>query len=344
MKILHITNGFGGEAEMTRKIATFLERCHNNTILATKKGAGSESLNFSVFMDEEIPNVKGVTKYMGQLRVSDIVFIHNIFNYCSLLLVAIGVILRKRIICVLHNNIEGIDGGLKSKYLLIRKLIIVNTINIFSCKMVFITTAQKNGFRKLAINKKRFDNKFHIIPDFIDSSIIKSNIEDFAITNVVYVGRFSAYKGFPDLLKIINDNRLSDINFTLIGGEYESERKNIKVFKSLSNNDVIQELDKNQILIVTTYSEVFSVAILEALSRGLVIVTTDFAGIEELIKEEVNGYIYKKGDTEKAVGILNYLKNNHAKLKQIQQNNIKLASVYDSERVGAMYIDLLEKL
>jgi glycosyltransferase involved in cell wall biosynthesis len=73
-------------------------------------------------------------------------------------------------------------------------------------------------------------------------------------------------------------------------------------------NDIPAILRSSDIFLFTTRFEGFPNAILEAMAAGLPVITTDFAGADELVKDGVNGRIVPIDDVQGTVQVLrNYL-------------------------------------
>jgi glycosyltransferase involved in cell wall biosynthesis len=146
----------------------------------------------------------------------------------------------------------------------------------------------------------------------IDEKIkIESSIDFY---NILYMGNFFSSKGIFDAIKSIKyvTRKHCNVKFIFAGnwmspGDEEEAKKII-------NEDMIHDyiefvgiitqqkkkeiLAKSHIFLLPTYYEFegFPLALLDAMSCGHFIITTDYAAIGEVIKDGINGLFCKKGD------------------------------------------------
>ena len=122
----------------------------------------------------------------------------------------------------------------------------------------------------------------------------KNNIE------LLYVGKFDESKGFYELIeafKIISEKR-DDVNLTLIGALRKKDKekienavreiKNITVHDFLNQKELAEIMRTKDIFILPSYFEGLGLIAVEALGCGLRAVTTDIAGLMELLGEKIN--------------------------------------------------------
>jgi glycosyltransferase involved in cell wall biosynthesis len=65
------------------------------------------------------------------------------------------------------------------------------------------------------------------------------------------------------------------------------------------------------------------VAMMEAMSCGMPVVSSDISGLPELIKHGYNGWMVPEKDVDALVEILKYLLQNHSELMKAGENAIK---------------------
>jgi glycosyltransferase involved in cell wall biosynthesis len=132
---------------------------------------------------------------------------------------------------------------------------------------------------------------------FINAEGIEKNSK-----SIAFVGRLSASKGYP-LLSAIDDKLRNDkINLTWhiagdIAKEEEDYRKNWSnksdtvFYGCLSNDDILQLLNKMEYFILPSLHEGMPVSIVEAMKAGVIPLVNDIdGGIQELIEDGVTGY------------------------------------------------------
>lgn len=132
------------------------------------------------------------------------------------------------------------------------------------------------------------------------------------ICKILFLGMLIERKGVIDLLQATKNLKNNGIDkFEVLIAGTGAEEKRLKEFCEGNNlNDVVKFLgwiDKEEkvklletsdILVLPSYNEGLPVAILEAMSYGLPIISTKVGSIDEAVKDGVNGYLIEPGDVE----------------------------------------------
>lgn len=105
-------------------------------------------------------------------------------------------------------------------------------------------------------------------------------------------------------------------------------------------NNISDELAEFDIFITTSLYEGMPYALIEALSEGLPIVGTNVTGNNEIIFENINGYLFNIKDVNGAVQILEFLINNPEKIKNLGEQSYK---IYIEKFTIEKMIEKLEK-
>lgn len=127
----------------------------------------------------------------------------------------------------------------------------------------------------------------------------------------LFMGALIKRKGVLDLLKaakILNDEGISKFKIMIAGtGEEEAclkkyvlenaLEKNIEFLGWVGKNDRPELLRSTDVLVLPSYNEGLPMAILEAMSYGLPIISTSVGSIDEAVKENENGYLIEPGDS-----------------------------------------------
>lgn len=178
-------------------------------------------------------------------------------------------------------------------------------------------------------------------PLFTKQEAIKNlDIKDEKNITIIFMSNFYETKGIFDALKaavsVVNTN--PDILFKFAGNWTNSidKAKAVLILKELKYPEQIQfvgyitddikkkYLLKADIFILPTFyaKEDMPLAILDSMSAGIAIVTTEQGGIAEVVKENVNGLFCKKQDATDLTEKLIYLINNISILRKMQKLNI----------------------
>lgn len=210
------------------------------------------------------------------------------------------------------------------------------------------------------------ENKVEVIANCVDDEFLieKDDIDLRYKKNdklvVLYLSNFIEEKGYKNLLKIakeINKDNIKNIIFKFAGKffDYKSEseflqyidRNNLSDIVKyegvvLGNNKKILLQESDVFVLLTKYhKEGQPISILEAMANGGVILTTNHAGIPDIVKDGVNGYIYEFEDIEKVKSRLIDIYNNKIYYKKMALlNNEVVRKLYTKKE----YINNFEKL
>ena len=139
--------------------------------------------------------------------------------------------------------------------------------------------------------------------------------QDFVIANV---GQLRPEKQHQDLIKAVEKLLGENSGLRAVIAGDGPERMNLerliqskqlgdKVFLLGEVRDVRPVLAMTDVFVMTSASETFSNAALEAMSMGKPVVMSNVGGTQEMVTNGHNGYLYKKGNVDELVGILRKL-------------------------------------
>ena len=188
--------------------------------------------------------------------------------------------------------------------------------------------------RKLGLKKETDVMK---ITPAINTKFFKAQYSSNKINNplrILTVGRLTWKKGYDyalDALKVLKDSGFS-FEYRIIGdGEYYNEifysshmldiSKNIKFLKSVSKEDLLEEMKWADIYLQPSIQEGFCNAVIEAQAMGLVVIATNADGLSENVINNKTGWIVPKRDSEAIVAkILHVLSLSNDELNVIKKN------------------------
>lgn len=152
-------------------------------------------------------------------------------------------------------------------------------------------------------------NKLICIPNGIaiqETVTSRANSKDLTIG---FFGRWSKEKRpelFLDIAKQLSQKDKS-ITFEMAGTALENHKQTIQkshviCLGELSKTEDISNFYKNiDVLVVTSYREGFPLVIMEAMSYGVIVISTDVGSIEEHIKSNDNGFLISESDPEQII-------------------------------------------
>lgn len=185
----------------------------------------------------------------------------------------------------------------------------------------------------------------------------KLNLYDINSKNVLFLGRLEKTKGIFDLIEaaqfVIKEEK--NINFILAGDGDLLKITNIIIDKKLENNfKLLGWIDSNEVknllkdtmcYVLPSYNEGMPMSILEAMSFGIPIVSTNVGGIPEIIENSVNGFLIKPGDVQALSDSILFLSKNPRNKKEISISNFnKVNKKYSNDINCKILSNIYEEL
>jgi glycosyltransferase involved in cell wall biosynthesis len=152
---------------------------------------------------------------------------------------------------------------------------------------------------------------------------------------------------------------ISDVYFIVVGGG-SLKRKlemmadelrvsgNVRFVGQVSQMEVAQLLCSSDVYVSTSLSDTTSVSLLEAMACGLPVVVTELEGNMEWIRDEMNGFLFPKGDFRILADRIIYLLRNEDTRKKfgaINRQIVKERADYEKEmdKMEELYKNLIRK-
>lgn len=170
------------------------------------------------------------------------------------------------------------------------------------------------------------DDSISVIPNCVDDEFVITNeefqskikeLDSNQVIQVLYLGNFIESKGYRKILELAriekenNEQGIRNFHFNFAGRFYDEKEENyFRSYISTHNledcityHGVVEGKEKRDLLkkshifvLITRYkNEGQPISILEAMGNGLVIVTTDHAGIPDVVKDGLNGLVLNSG-------------------------------------------------
>ena len=184
-----------------------------------------------------------------------------------------------------------------------------------------------NGFDDIFCVSNYLKDKYKAKYPSHSFSVVHPMIEDYPIKNkyttetpikIASIGRFEYLKGSDTIKNTINNLKKKELSFdwTLFIPPFKNDEELLNeigdlviVKRGLNNKQVLEAIEKMDVLFFPSRSEGFSMSIVECLKRGVVVIARDIPmGIPEIINNYVNGIICKN-DLEFKLAIQKFIEN-----------------------------------
>ena len=228
---------------------------------------------------------------------------------------------------------------LKRKYFFLSYLI--KKLYSFSNKVVFQNIYDKKVFKlknSLLISGSGVDlNKFYIKKKFnykkINFFLISRIIKDKGIYEYFYASNYFKNKNKNLKFHFVGDFSLDNPS-KLTKKEFKILKKNSGVIWHEYRKDVNVYLDKTDCFILPSYREGLSKIILEAMSKGIPILGSKVPGIQDIIKNNYNGYLFKPQNKEDLIiAIKKFILSTNNQRKKFGKSSVDLIKKKYSNRI-----------
>lgn len=187
-----------------------------------------------------------------------------------------------------------------------------------------------------------------LIPNFIDKSFVDNGSSFYVrdeIKNIIFVGHVQADKGVIEINEAAR--KFPELKFNLVGSVDKNLKtiwaKNIRLHGVQKPEKVCEYLMRSDVFLFPSYSEGFSMSLLEAMAVGLPVIATDVGANEEMIEDE-GGAIISVRNVHSIVEALEKIKNKSIRTEMSEWNREKVQLYYTTEKVMQKMLDIYSKL
>lgn len=244
------------------------------------------------------------------------------------------------------------------------KVIGCEHFNYDSCSKImrfskYITYPKLDALVLLTIpDSKRYfyvgENKLYVIPNIV--SFQTEDNAKFDAKRIIAVGRLSRQKGFDYLIQVAKKlkNEIPEWQIDILGDgdqrEYllnEIQKNNLNNFVNIkpATNNIMEELLKSSIYVMTSRFEGLPMVLIEAQECGLQIVSFDCKeGPNQIIQDNKNGYLVEVGDINIFADKVISITKNEEMWNVFSKNAKENADNYSEGRIIKLWMELFDKV
>lgn len=182
------------------------------------------------------------------------------------------------------------------------------------------------------------------------------NRTNYDITKLIYVGRLIKEKGIIDLMELVSQLDSEKFSLTIVGnGElsslvksYTDKYSNINYVGFISSRKELFNLYKShdvQLLFSrqsNNWEELFGMVIVEAMSQGVITISTSHSGPKEIIDDTINGFLVPD-DKYIVQNVKNILLNKIGNLGSLKENAKLKSNQYLPKQLSLKWSDILNE-
>ncbi len=176
------------------------------------------------------------------------------------------------------------------------------------------------------------------------------------LNSLLYVGQLAFFKA-PMILaaafeRILESNPEATLTWVCDARHHseasmllnEHARSRIKFMDWVPQDQLIGIYDRHGVFLFPSFFEGFGKAFLEAMSRGLVVISSEEGGAKDLISSSDNGYLAAAGDVEAIVEAYSQVHTNPMLAEKLSLNARETAMTYTWDRVATETVDFYNRL
>ena len=192
-----------------------------------------------------------------------------------------------------------------------------------------------------------FSKGFHTLINVYKNLYRKYKLELIFAGTIRYEGQKSkTQRAFlnDDILKFYDCNH-KDISSQISEFVANDKKYNAKYLGIISGSEKEDAFNSSDIFILPSFTEGFSVSVLESMKKGLPIITTKVGALPEIIKEEENGWLCNSGDYLDLERAIVKAISHRYNWEMISQNNIKdFINKYTIEQIAYNFNEIIESI
>jgi glycosyltransferase involved in cell wall biosynthesis len=108
--------------------------------------------------------------------------------------------------------------------------------------------------------------------------------------------------------------------------------------------EINAQYNKADVFVLPSYNEGMSLAALEAMAAGLPLVVTRTGGTEELVEENLNGFIFEWADGDNLINHLRTFAKDRALARRMGAHSRARAASFGWDKIADRFLDLFKQI
>lgn len=181
--------------------------------------------------------------------------------------------------------------------------------------------------------------KLSIMPNSIDSNFIKDSFKvEEELKNIIYVGHVKRGKGIFEIIEVAS--KMYDIIFHLVGPVSNEIAEinlpsNVICYGRKEHIDAINLMSTADAFLFPSYTEGFSMVMLEAMAVGLPIIASNVGANRDMI-EEKGGIIVSPKVSDEIISAIEMIRSKKVRSEMSKWNLEKVKNNYRSEKISKL--------
>ena len=337
MKILHVGEYVnGGVATYLRTLLSGLQKYDDveNYLLISeyKSQQGWENITKKVFYYKYKRSIFNIFSAIKQIHAviedvnPDIIHVHSTW---AGLFVRLPYLFKKRKTKIIYQShgwafLMDTSNYKKNIYALIERILSISTD-----KIINISNYEQNQAIKYGLNKNKMIMIYNGVKDKENNSNLKLNWDKNKI-NLLFVGRMDRQKGLDLFLDVYDKMKIKNMHLYVIGTSVLDDNlpkstEYVTYLGWVDNKDIDTYYQACDAVIMPSRWEGFGLVAIEAMRNLKHVIASNVGALPELIKNNINGYVFDiKNDKKLKEILLNINKNELRNLgKQARQIYLK---------------------
>ncbi len=170
--------------------------------------------------------------------------------------------------------------------------------------------------------------------------------------SILFVGQVNQRKGIPQLLEAVSRFDEGQLSLTIVGKYNENdwfikkyeERKNIDFVGSVTFDRVKNYYENADVFVIDSFAEGMAQVGIEAMACGLPIICSENSGVNDLVQEEVNGFVIPCGNVQALQKKIQWFLENRDQIPLMGQEAAKTGKKYTWDYYEANVIKVIRDI